>query len=146
MRMIGERAPDDVDPLFPAVFDEVPADDITGTICVAAGHKSGHGAHSGCRLMEYTAGVRHPGSGELRSPGGKQVRALTSGRIAVEEQFIGTDVVSFPDLLQRVEQCLARPLFRLPVVVVFEARRNEKCVVVVGPFPPAESAGGHIFA
>ena len=79
MRMIGERAPDDVDPLFPAVFHEVPADDITGMIGVAAGHKSGHEAHLGCRFMKYAAGVRHPGTGELRPPGGEQIRALASG-------------------------------------------------------------------
>ena len=51
----------------------------------------------------------------------------------------------FFQLPQCFFQCFAGPLFRFPVIIVFQTRNDKKNSIIIAPFSPAHSAGYFCF-
>ena len=80
------------------------------------------------------SGRYHPCPAGAKTPLGKKIAYLTSGRVPVVENFIRTDVILPLQLSQCFLQSLARPGFRFPIVIIFQTGSDKEDHVIITPF------------
>ena len=146
MRQIVVGLPDDTAALAPGVFNEVPADNVTRLIGIAARDQSRNIPHPLAGSMEYTAGMTHPRPAQIRLPGGKEIACLAACRISVKQQSVRADIVFLLQLGQCTQQGASRPGTRFPIVIVLQAGNYKEDIVLIAPFSPAHPTGGIRFA